>query len=91
MSRWLRTAWDHPSAVLLFVQLLGVLLYPFMAESATGRGLLSLFAFVVLVLAVRAVRATPAGTWVAYLLAVPVVAFTVLEAVQPESRTILLW
>ena len=91
MSRWLRTAWDHPSAVLLFAQLLGVLLYPFMAESAMGRGLLSLFALIVLVLAVRAVRATPAWTWVAFLLGLPVVVFTVLEALQPESSAILLW
>lgn len=86
-----RTIWAHPSAVLLFVQLLGVLLYPFMAESAVGRGLLSLFALVVLVLAVRVLRATPAWTWVSLLLGLPVFVLTVLEAVVPESRTILLW
>lgn len=86
-----RTIWAHPSAVLLFVQLLGVLLYPFMAESAVGRGLLSLFALVVLVLAVRVLRATPAWTWVSLLLGLPVFVLTVLEALMPESRTILLW
>lgn len=91
MSHWLRAVWAHPSAVLLVVQLLGVLLYPFMAESVTGRSLLSLFALVVLVLAVRAVRATPAWTWVAVLVGVPVFALTILEAFQPENRTVLLW
>src|SRR5919106_471403 len=49
--------WRHPSAVLLVVQLLGVLLYPFMDTSPVGRAALSLFSLVVLVLAVRAVRA----------------------------------
>jgi hypothetical protein len=60
-------------------QMLGVLLYPFMAESPMGRGLLSLFALMVLVLAVRALRATPAWTWVSIGLGVPVIVLTVLE------------
>lgn len=91
MSNWLRAVWAHPSAVLLVVQLLGVLLYPYMGESVTGRSLLSLFGLVVLVLAVRAVRATPAWTWAALLVGVPVFALTILEAFQPENRTVLLW
>ena len=91
MSAWFRAAWAHPSAVLLAAQLLGVLLYPFMGGSPTGRALLSLFSLVVLVLAVRAVRATPAWTWVALLLGVPVVVLTVLEAVQPANTAIVLW
>ncbi len=91
MSNWARAVWAHPSAVLLVVQLLGVLLYPFMAASVTGRSLLSLFALIVLVLAVRAVRATPAWTWAVLLLGVPVFVLTILEAFQPENRTVLLW
>ena len=91
MSRWFRTAWAHPSAVLLVGQLLGVLVYPFIGESPTGRGLLSLFSLFVLVLAVRAVRETPAWTWVVLLLGVPVVVLTILEAFFPENQTILLW
>ena len=85
------TAWRHPSAVLLVVQLLGVLLYPFMGESPTGRAMLSLFALVVLVLAVRAVRATPAWSWALIGLGAPVAILTVLEAVAPTNQTILLW
>jgi ion channel len=85
------TAWRHPSAVLLVVQLLGVLLYPFMGESPTGRAMLSLFALVVLVLAVRAVRATPAWSWALVGLGAPVAILTVLEAVAPTNQTILLW
>ncbi|HEU5325843.1 MAG TPA: ion channel [Candidatus Limnocylindria bacterium] len=91
MSSWPRTLWRHPSAVLLGVQLLGVVLYPFMVESPTGRALLSLFALVVLVMAVRAVRATPALTQVSIGLGVPVVVLTIMEAIRPEDEGILLW
>jgi hypothetical protein len=91
MSSWLRTVWRHPSAVLLAVQLLGVVVYPFIVESSTGRSVLSLFSLVVLVLAVRAVRATPAWNWAWGLLGVPAVALTVLEALSPTNEAILLW
>ena len=91
MSTWFRLAWVHPSAVLLAVQLLGVLLYPYMDDSPIGRAVLSLFTLLVLVLAVRAIRATPAWTWVAVLLVIPVIALTILEAFQPDSTTIVLW
>jgi hypothetical protein len=40
---------------------------------------------------VRAVRATPAWTWAALLVGVPVFVLTILEAFQPENRTVLLW
>lgn len=91
MSGWLRTIWHHPSAVLLAAQLLGVVVYPFIIESPTGRTVLSLFSLVVLVLAVRAVRATPAWGWAWVLLGVPVVALTVLEAITPQNDTVVLW
>jgi hypothetical protein len=88
---WLRTVWAHPSGILLATQLGGVLLYPFLGGSPTGRSLVSLFSLVVLVLAVRAVRETPAWTWVALLLGVPVVVLTLLEAIQPENAAVILW
>lgn len=90
MMDWIRTIWAHPSGVLLVGQLLGVLIYPFLGESAVGRSALSLISLVVLVLAVRAVRATPAWTWFSWLLGVPVVVFTVLEAIQPDASGIVL-
>jgi hypothetical protein len=80
----------HPSAVLLAVQLVGVLLYPFMDESL-GRAALSLFGLVVLVLAVRAVQATSALTWVSLLLGLPIVLSTILEVAYPTDQGLLLW
>ena len=91
MTGWLPRLWQQPSAVLLAVQLIGVLLYPFMDESPIGRAALSTFGLVVLFLAVRAVRATPALLWVAVLLGVPIVVLTILEVVDPLNTQVILW
>lgn len=81
---------EEPSAVLLLVQLLGVLLYPFMDESPVGRAALSLFSLVVLVLAVRTVRSTPALTWMSVMLGAPIVLLTLLEIADPANTTLVL-
>jgi hypothetical protein len=88
MRRWFLPTW-HPSAVLLTVQLLGVLLFPFL-DGPAGRAALSLFGLVVLVLAVRAVQSTPALTWISLLLGVPILLLTLLEVAGPLSRDLLL-
>ena len=91
MTGWLARLWLHPSAVLLTVQLIGVLLYPFMDESPVGRAALSTFALFVLFLAVRAVQATSALTWIAVLLGLPIVVLTILEVVDPLNAQVILW
>ena len=50
---------------LLFAQLAGVLLYPFMEGRDVGRALFSVFGIAILGLVLLAVRSTPALTWVA--------------------------
>jgi len=77
----------NPSALLLAVQLLGVVLYPFV-DAPGGQALLGLFGLLVLLLAVWTVRTTPALTWVAILLGIPVAVLTIAEAVAPTSREI---
>jgi len=91
MTHWYAAAKRHPCAVLLAVQLAGILVYPFLDDAPLGRSLVGLIALAVLALAVWAVRATPALTWIAGLLGVPVVALTILEAAVPGSDGIALW
>lgn len=91
MSDWYRAAKAHPSGVLLAVQILGILLYPFMGESGLGRALFSLFGLLVLVLAVLAVQRTPALSWVSLLIGVPVVVLTILEVTHSDNASIALW
>jgi hypothetical protein len=90
MIGWLSGAWRSPSAVLLTIQLLGVLVFPFMEDSALGRAALSTFALVVLFLAVRAVQATSALTWIAVLLGLPIVILTILEVLWPTETLVAL-
>jgi hypothetical protein len=58
--RWLVRMRRHPSALLLGVQLLGVLLYPVMEQAAAGRALFGAFGIVVLLLALWVVKRSPA-------------------------------
>lgn len=91
MIGWISRLWQQPSAILLSVQLIGVLLFPFMEANAIGRAALSTFALVILFLAVRAVQATSALTWISVLLGLPIVALTILEVVDPLSPQVILW
>lgn len=81
----------HPCAVLLIVQLLGIVVYPFLSDQPVGRALFSTFALLVLVLAAFAVRLTPALTWVSVVLGLPVVVLTIWEAITPGHETVVLW
>jgi hypothetical protein len=82
----LRILRNEPSAVLLFVQLAGVLLYPFMEGSGGGRALFSVFGIAVLGLVVLAVRSTPALTWVGVMLGVPATLLLLIQAVTGSDK-----
>lgn len=91
MRRWGLFARTNPCFLLLVVQLGGVLLYPFMADSFAGRAAFSVFGILVLALTILALRATPWFTWVSGLVFVPaavillVSIFTSNEALFPWS------
>jgi hypothetical protein len=76
----------NPSAGLLFVQLLGVVLYPLMESSPRGRALFGLFGLLVLGLALWVVRRGPWLTWLAVTLAVPVVVLSLAMVVDPRPE-----
>ena len=91
MSPWMTTVKEHPSGVLLAAQLIAVLAYPFTGDTPAGRAVLGVFGLFVLAVAVWAVRATPALTWIAITLGIPVMILTIAEAVYPTSDSIRLW
>ena len=80
----------NPSAGLLAVQLLGFLLYPLMEASPSSRALFGAFGLVVLAAALWVVRRSPWLTWLGLLLAVPVVALSVITAISPRTQ-FLVW
>jgi hypothetical protein len=75
----------HPSAVLLVVQLIGVLLYPFMADEALGRVLFELFGAAVLALAIWSVRASPGPLWISVTLGVVASALSIADAIDHSN------
>lgn len=85
MRRWVRFLRATPCLVLLLVQLGGVVLYPFMAESFVGRTTFSVFGLVVLVMTIVALRATPFFTWVSGLVFVPAAALLIVAAVTGDE------
>lgn len=89
MRRILAPVW-HPSALLLFVQLAGVLLYPFMDLLDYGRAVFSVFGLLVVALAVRAVKASPALTWVSFALGLPILLLTFFEIGDPANAQVVL-
>lgn len=90
LQRWIGVVRDHPSGVLLVVQLLGLLIFPFTDKVGLGRTLLSAFGLVVLAIAVLAVNKTPSTRLVAWTLGAPVLVLTVLEAVLQDNQTVVL-
>ncbi len=80
----------HPSGILLLAQLLAVLAYPFADGSTLGRSFLGAIGTCVVLIALWAVRRTPALAWVAALLGGPAVVFSVLEALLPDQDWVVL-
>jgi ion channel len=80
----------HPSAILLVVQLLGVLVYPAMEGSRGGRVAFEILGIVVLTLAVFSVRSTPGLTWVSVCLGIPAVVLSLVDAFRPTETIVLI-
>ena len=76
----------HPSAWLLLVQLLGLLLYPALDSVPWGSVLVGMFGMGVLALALWVVNRSPVINWIAWCLAVPAAAFTLLAVGFVDGR-----
>ncbi len=81
----------HPSAILLLVQLLGMLLYPFIEPEPAGHAVFNVFGIVVLALTIRMVRRTPGETRISMALAVPIVILLALQTFMDLRSELLPW
>lgn len=81
----------HPSAILLLVQLLGMLLYPFIEKEPAGHTAFNVFGVVVLALTIRMVRRTPGEIRVSVALGVPIVILLALQSFFDMRSTLLPW
>lgn len=80
----------HPSGLVLAGQLVAILAYPFLDDSAPGRAILGVVQIAIVLAAVYAVRRNPTLTWVGILLAPPAMLFTVAEAALPDTDWVVL-
>ena len=80
MPSVLATIRRDPSAILLFTQLAGLLLYPFMEGREVGRALFSIFGIAVLGLVLLAVRRSPWLTGTAVVVGIPALALLLIQA-----------
>jgi len=80
----------HPSAFLLGVQLLSLVIHPVMVGSDSGRVLFGAFSVAVVLLSVWVVDRSPAANWVAWLLGAPTIALT-LGAIWLHNPAWLVW
>ncbi len=80
----------HPSAILLLVQLIGMLLYPFIESTPAGQVAFNAFGVTVLVLTTRMVRRTPGLTWISGTLACVIIVLLVLQTFF-GMRQLLVW
>jgi hypothetical protein len=76
----------HPSAALLCVQILGILLYPFIGETSAQRVLFGMFGLLVLGAALYVVKRGPWLTRFAVVLALPVVVLSIWLAFDFDPR-----
>jgi len=81
---------QNPCAILLAVQLSGLIAYPFVERTALGQTLLNCFGILVLVLAVVLVRRTPWLTGVSVAIAIPAIVLLILQALFDLPR-LALW
>jgi hypothetical protein len=78
--RWIDNTRRHPSAILLGLQLAGMLLYPFIEGTDVGRIGFGAFGIVVLAVTTGMVRRTPGLNWVSGGIALPAVLLLALQA-----------
>ncbi|HJT98520.1 MAG TPA: potassium channel family protein [Rhodanobacteraceae bacterium] len=86
--RWLIRVYRHPSALLLLVQLAGLLLYPFLEGSAAGSLAFGAVGVVVLVVTIGMVHRTRGHVRVGIAVAVAVVALNTLQALTKNAALV---
>jgi hypothetical protein len=84
-----RAVLSHPSGILLGAQLVAVLAYPFLDDSAWGKAAIGVVQLGVVLAALFAVRRTPALTWVGVLLGGPAMVLAILEPLSDSDPVVL--
>jgi hypothetical protein len=82
----IRLARREPSAILLFVQLASLLLYPFLEGNDVRRALFSVLGIAILGLVLLAVRGSPVLLWIGIALAIPATGLLMVQAITTSDE-----
>lgn len=88
MQRWSAVLRKQPSAFLLAVQLLVILLLPWLENLEYGRVALTVLSLCALTVAVFTVRSTPALTWLSVLIGLPAGILEVWSIASPDNTLV---
>jgi hypothetical protein len=88
MQRYRALVRKQPSAILLGVQIVAILLIPFVEDREYGRLVISVISVVALSAAVVTVRSTPALTWLSVLLMAPALVLEVWTGIDPNAGSV---
>lgn len=80
----------HPSACLLLIQLISLIVHPVLESAAYHQAIFSCFNIAALLLAIWVVNKSPAINWIGWLLAVPSILLTILYVLYHHTQY-LLW
>lgn len=83
--RWLIRIYRHPSALLLIVQLTGLLLYPFIESTTAGSTAFHVFSVFVLAITIVMVHRTSGHAGTSFAIALAVVVMNVLHAMSSST------
>lgn len=85
---WAALVRKQPSAVLLVVQILAILLLPWLEHLSYGRAIFTALSFIAVTMAIWTVRSTPALTWLALLIGFPAFLMEVWTVIDPSNQSI---
>jgi uncharacterized protein (TIGR04206 family) len=71
----------HPSAILLLIQLAGMVVYPFLEKTYYGHLAFNALGILILTFTIRMVRRTPGHTWISVTMFVPIIALLLAQIV----------
>ena len=84
-SAWGRAIWRHPSALLLTVQMLSIIMYPFMEDRPLGRAVFETLAILTLALVMRSITGRAVFIWAAAAVAVAAGVLSIIDAIEPHA------
>ena len=82
---WAAVVRKQPSAVLVAVQLLAIVLLPWVEAESWGRAVIAGLSLVAVTFGIWAIRATPALTWLALLIGLPAFVLEVWSVIDPDN------